>query len=41
VFFLVAAGVIALMLRRLAGVKPHPFEATLSELQRDVTAIRP
>jgi uncharacterized membrane protein YqjE len=40
VFFLVAAGVIALVLKRVAAVKPRPFEATLSELQRDVSAIR-
>jgi len=40
VFFLVAAAVVAYLLHRLANVKPHPFEATLSELQRDATAIR-
>ena len=40
VFFLVAAGAVALVVHRLTNVKPRPFEATLSELQRDLTAIR-
>ena len=40
VFFFVAAGIVALLLRRLAHVKPRPFEATISELQRDLTAMR-
>jgi uncharacterized membrane protein YqjE len=39
-FFLAAAGV-ALYLRRVAGEKPRAFAATLSELQRDLTAIKP
>jgi len=41
VFFLVVAGVVAWQLRRVAGVKPRAFDATLSELQRDLTAIKP
>jgi uncharacterized membrane protein YqjE len=41
VFFLVAAGIVALQVRRMIAAKAHPFEATLSELQRDVTAIKP
>jgi uncharacterized membrane protein YqjE len=41
VFFLLAAGAVALMLRRLAQVKPRPFDGTISELQRDLTAMRP
>ena len=39
--FLVVAGVVAWQLRRLAGAKPRAFDATLSELQRDLHAIRP
>lgn len=41
VFFFVAAGVTALLLRRLAAMKPRPFEATISELRRDLTAMKP
>jgi uncharacterized membrane protein YqjE len=41
VLFLLAAGGVALYLRRLAAVKPRAFEGTLSELQRDLTAIKP
>lgn len=41
VFFLVAAGVVALVLRRLAEAKPRAFDATISELQRDLKAIKP
>ena len=40
VFFLIAAGGVGVLVHRLANVKPRPFEATLTELQRDVTAIR-
>lgn len=40
VFFLAAAGVAAWRLRRLAAMKPHPFEATLSELREDLTALK-
>jgi uncharacterized membrane protein YqjE len=39
-FFLVAAGILAWQLRRAADVKPRAFDATLSELQRDLTAIK-
>ena len=39
-FFLVAAIVVALVLRRMTDSKPRAFEATISELQRDLTAIR-
>ena len=41
VFFLVAAGLVAWWIRRVAAEKPRAFDATLSELQRDVTAIKP
>ena len=41
VFFLLAAAIVALQLKRMVAAKAHPFEATLSELQRDVTAIKP
>jgi uncharacterized membrane protein YqjE len=40
VFLLAAAGV-AWWLRALAGAKPRAFDATLSELQRDLKAIKP
>ncbi|HSA89597.1 MAG TPA: phage holin family protein [Burkholderiales bacterium] len=39
-FFLVAAAVVAWLLRRLAETKPRAFDATLSELQRDLNTIR-
>ena len=35
-----AAGVTAWVLHRLASDKPRAFDATISELQRDLTAIR-
>ena len=38
--FFVAALVVGLMLRRMAEAKPRAFDATISELQRDLTAIR-
>jgi uncharacterized membrane protein YqjE len=41
VFFFLAAGLVAWRLQRLAAAKPRAFDATLSELQRDQTAIRP
>jgi uncharacterized membrane protein YqjE len=41
VFFLVGAGVAAWLVHRLATVKPRPFDATISELRRDLTAIKP
>ena len=40
-FFFVAAGVAALLLRRVATLKPRPFEATLAELRDDLRAIKP
>ena len=40
-FFLVAAGVVAWVLRRLAEAKPRAFDATIAELRRDLTAIKP
>jgi len=39
--FFVLAGVIAWRLQRLAGAKPRAFDATLSELQRDLDGIKP
>jgi len=41
VFFFVAAAVVALVLRRMAVAKPRAFDATIAELQRDVSAIKP
>ena len=41
VFFLVAAGVAAFVVHRLATVKARPFDDTISELRRDLTAIKP
>jgi len=40
-FFLVAAGIVAWRIRRVTAEKPRAFDATLSELQRDLTAIKP
>jgi uncharacterized membrane protein YqjE len=39
-FFFAAAGIVGWQLHRAAGVKPRAFDATLSELQRDLTAIK-
>ena len=39
-FFFLAAGITALALRRAAREKPRAFDATISELQRDLKAIR-
>lgn len=39
--FFLAAGIVALQLRRMVAAKPRPFDATLAELQRDVNAIKP
>lgn len=39
-FFFIAAGVLAWLLRILAAAKPRAFDATISELQRDLSAIR-
>jgi len=41
VLFLLAALVVAWQIRRLAGAKPRAFDATISELQRDLNAIKP
>jgi uncharacterized membrane protein YqjE len=41
VFFFVAAGIAWLMLRRVAAMKERPFADTITELQRDMTAIKP
>ena len=40
-FFVAAAGVLALQLRRLAAAKARAFDATISELHRDLGAIKP
>jgi uncharacterized membrane protein YqjE len=40
VFFFVVAGIVAWRLNRVTGAKPRAFDATLSELQRDLTTIR-
>jgi uncharacterized membrane protein YqjE len=39
--FLLAAAVVAWQVRRIANAKPRAFDATLSELQRDLKAIKP
>jgi uncharacterized membrane protein YqjE len=39
-FFFLAAGVVAWALHRMADAKPRAFDATISELQRDLKAIR-
>jgi uncharacterized membrane protein YqjE len=39
-FFLLAAGLVAWVLHRLADAKPRAFDATLAELRRDLTTIR-
>ena len=41
VFFFLVAGIVGWQLRRLTDAKPRAFDATLTELQRDVTAIKP
>jgi len=38
--FLIAAGIAAWRVRRLAFIKPHPFDATLAELRHDLTALK-
>jgi len=40
IFFFLAAALVAWKLHRLAAMKPRPFDATIAELQRDLTAIR-
>lgn len=39
-FFFAAAAIVALLLRRMAEAKPRAFDATIAELQRDLTTIR-
>ena len=39
-FFFLAAVLVGFLLRRAAEAKPRAFDATLSELQRDLTVIR-
>ena len=39
-FFLLAAGITAWVLHRLADNKPRAFDATISELRRDLNAIK-
>ena len=41
VFFLALGGIAAWRVRRLAGLKPRPFDATLTELRHDLTALKP
>jgi uncharacterized membrane protein YqjE len=41
IFFFLCAVVTALVLRRAAREKPRAFDATISELQRDLNAIKP
>ena len=38
--FLLVAGLLAWRLRRLVDVKPRAFDATISELERDLDAMR-
>jgi uncharacterized membrane protein YqjE len=39
-FFALAAALVAWRLRRMVKAKPHVFDATLSELRRDLDTIR-
>ena len=39
--FLVVAGLLAWRVRRLVNVKPRAFDATITELERDLDTIRP
>jgi uncharacterized membrane protein YqjE len=39
--FFLLAGAVALWLRRAVKEKPRAFDATIAELQRDLTAIKP
>jgi uncharacterized membrane protein YqjE len=41
VLFFLAAAIVAWRVRRMVADKPRPFDATLGELRRDVTAIKP
>jgi uncharacterized membrane protein YqjE len=40
-FFLLAAAVVAWRLRRVTAAKPRAFDATIAELKRDLSAIKP
>lgn len=40
VFFLLAAGIAALLLRRVATMKARPFDATLAELRNDLQELK-
>jgi uncharacterized membrane protein YqjE len=39
-FFFLSAGIVAWVLHRMADRKPRAFDATISELQRDLKAIK-
>ena len=40
-FFFLAAGVVAWVMRRLTDAKPRAFDDTIAELRRDLDAIKP
>lgn len=40
VFFLLGAAVAAWRVRRIAGLKPHPFDATIAELRQDLSTLK-
>ena len=40
-FFVVAAAIVGWQVRRVAGAKPRAFDATISELENDLKAIKP
>ncbi len=40
-FFFAGAALVAVLVRRAAAEKPRAFDATISELQRDLDAIKP
>ena len=40
VFFFAVAGIVAWQLNRVTSAKPRAFDATLSELEHDLTAIK-
>ena len=41
VFFLIAAAIVGWQVKRIAAAKPRAFDATISELESDLKAIRP
>jgi len=41
VFFVVAAALVGWQVRRVAAAKPRAFDATISELENDLRAIKP